>query len=359
MDGAWLPGWQLGLIPFFMRTRVIFILAISFLSIYANCQEKPKKRIGILGLDTSHAIEFASMFNGQAAKPEFNGYEVTMAYPWGSRTIEPGYTRVPGFIEKAQKLGIKIAGSIDELLANSDYILLETQDGNLHVEQALAVFKAGKPVFIDKPFAANLADVCLIFELAKKYNVSVFTSSSFRYIEPVELISTGVKGKVLGADCFGPCQEEPSHPTIYWYGIHVVEMLYTIMGTGCTSVSRTHTDESDFIVGKWNDNRIGTFRGMRIGVGPYYHYGGFAYCEKEPVALDKYDGYGYFDLMKEILKFFETGIVPVPHETTIEIYAFMSASSKSMLSNGMPVNISDLINEAKLEASRKLNEIKY
>jgi hypothetical protein len=336
-----------------MRRKVLFILIMGLIVLTLEGQEKAKKRIGIIGLDTKHSIDFASMFNGAEVKTEFGDYRVTVAYPWGSKTIEIGYTRVPGFTEDAKKLGIKIAKSIDELLAQVDYVLLETQDGNLHIDQALAVFKAGKPVFIDKPLAANLTDVCLIYELGKKYNDPVFATSSFRYTEPVLEISGGKKGKVLGADCFGPCEEEPSHASLFWYGIHGVEMLFTVMGTGCESVTRTHTDETDLVVGIWNDKRVGTYRGMRIGKGPYYHFGGFAYCEKEAVPLDNYTGYGFYGLTKEVVKFFDTGIAPITPETTIEVYAFMEASNQSLLS-GKPVKIADVTANAKKVALKKL-----
>jgi hypothetical protein len=338
-----------------MKRIMLFTFLMGFFVSALAGQEKSKKSIGIIGLDTKHCIDFASMFNGTEKKSEFNDYRVTMAYPWGSKTIEIGYSRIPVFTEEAKKLGITIVGSISELLTQVDYVLLETQDGKLHINQVLEVFKAGKPVFIDKPFADNLADVCLIYELGKKFNVPVFGTSSLRYIEPLKEISGGAKGKVLGADCFGPCEEEPSHPSLFWYGIHGVEMLYTVMGTGCESVTRTHTDETDLVVGIWKDQRVGTYRGMRVGKGPYYHFGGFAYCEKEAVPLDNYTGYGFYSLTQEVVKFFNTGFVPVSPETTIEIYAFMEASNQSLLS-GKPVKIADTIAKAKKMALKKLQQ---
>jgi hypothetical protein len=134
-------------------------------------------------------------------------------------------------------------------------------------------------------------------------------------------------------------------------------MLFSIMGTGCEWVSRTRTPETDLVVGTWKDKRIGTYRGMRIGIAPYYHFGGFAYCEKEAVALDKYDGYGYYGLLKEMVGFFKTGTVPVCPETTIEIYAFMDASTRSAVS-GKPVRISDVIANAEKSALKKLKNYK-
>jgi len=260
------------------------------------------------------------------------------------------------FTEKAQAMGIKIAESIDELLQEVDYVMLETQDGHLHIAQALQVFKAGKPLFIDKPLAASLADVCLIFELAEIYKTPTFSSSSFRYITPVLEATSGKKGRVLGADCFGPSHEEPSHPSLYWYGMHAVEQLFSVMGTGCKTVSRTHTNDTDVAVGVWQDSRIGVFRGMRMGDAQYSHFGGVAYCEKGPVYLNDNSDYGYPGLMKEMVNFFRTGEAPVSSETTIEIYAFMDASTLSY-QTGKPVEINDVIQKAKEAAQKEL--LKY
>jgi len=313
------------------------------------------KRIGIIGLDTSHSTTFAAMFNGNDANPEFADFRVTVAYPWGSKTIEDGYSRVPMFTERIEAMGVRIVGSIDELLQEVDFVMLETQDGNLRLEQALPVFKAGKPVFLDKPMAANLTGVCLLYELAAKYDVPLFSTSSFRYIAPVLEATSGKRGSVLGADCFGPCKEEPSHPSLYWYGMHAVEMLFTVMGTGCKTVTRIHTKETDLAVGTWNDSRIGTFRGMRVGEEHYYHFGGFAFCEKGPVKLDSYADFGYPGLMNEIVNFFRTGHIPVSPETTIEVYAFMDASTLSY-QTGKPVRLDDVIKKAKKTAKKELKK---
>ena len=78
-------------------------------------------------------------------------------------------------------------------------------------------------------------------------------------------VVNGKIGKVLGADTYSPCTLEKTHPDFFWYGIHGVELLYTVMGIGCKSLVRVHTEGTDVTVGTWEDGRIGTFRGTRTG----------------------------------------------------------------------------------------------
>ena len=148
-------------------------------------------------------------------------------------------------------------------------------------------------------------------------------------------------------DAFGPCHIEPHHPDLYWYGIHTMEVLYTIMGTGCQTVTRIHTEDTDFAVGVWDDGRIGTFRGIRKGASPY---GALVYGDKGVLRSGTYAGYE--PLVKEIITFFKTGKAPVPAEETIEIYAFMSAADISKTQNGKAISIPELIQKTK----QKINQ---
>ena len=302
-------------------------------------------KVGIIGLDTSHSIAFTKALNGQDALPEFAGYKITAAYPRGSSDIKSSAERIPGYTEEVKKLGVEIVNSIEDLLARVDVILLETNDGRLHLEQALQVMKAGKRMFIDKPIAASLSDTIAIFDAARHYNVPVFSSSSLRFEQVTQEIAGGKIGKVLGADTFSPASIEKTHPDLFWYGVHGVETLFTLMGTGCKSVSRLYTENTDIVVGLWNDNRIGTFRGIRSGI---YDIGGTAFGEKANLSLGK--EHGYNPLLVKIIEFFKTGVVPVPAEETIEIFAFMTAAEESKFKGGVVVEIEKVMQKAREEA---------
>jgi hypothetical protein len=321
-------------------------LGLSFTSSSAFSLEgafaQKGKRIGIIGLDTSHSVAFTKTFNNPDAGPEYGGYKVVAAYPKGSNDIESSVKRIPGYVEEVKKHGVKIVDSIKALLAECDVVMLETNDGRLHLEQAIPVFKAGKTVFIDKPVAASLADTIEIFNQAKRYDVPVFSSSSLRYAPTVQSIANGKAGKVLGADVYSPAHLEKTHMDFSWYGIHGVEMLFTMMGLGCKSVSRTHTEDSDVVVGLWDDNRIGTFRGIRFKKSGY---GGSVYGDQSIEALDGKGGYD--PLLVEVVKFFETKKAPVTPEETIEIFAFMEAADESKRQGGKSVTLESVMQKAK------------
>lgn len=318
--------------------------ASSFLPAAAFGFDKPAaasgKRVGIIGLDTSHSIAFAKELNNPTPSPDWAGYKVIAAYPKGSNDIESSVKRIPEYTEQVKKMGVEIVDSVDALLRKVDVVLLETNDGRLHREQALKVLAAGKPVFIDKPLAASLSDILAIMEAAKKQKVPFFSASSVRYMNGIADLD---KAQVVGADTFSPAVLEKTHPDLFWYGIHGVEALFAVMGTGCQSVVRLHTPNTDVVTGIWADGRVGTFRGTRTGK---HTYGGTVFVKDGTgtITLGPYGGYN--PLLKDIIRFFETGEAPVKPEETLEIYAFMEAADESKRNRGASVRLDSVLKKA-------------
>ena len=294
-------------------------------------------KVGIIGLDTSHSVAFAQTLNDPAAANDLGGYKVVAAFPQGSHDIESSVSRIPGYTKEIEKLGVEIVSSIEELIKKVDVVLLETNDGRIHLEQALPVLKAGKRMFIDKPVAASLADVFSIFEASKKYNTPIFSSSSLRYFENAQDIEQGKSGRVIGADIFSPATLEKTHSDLFWYGIHGVELLFTVMGTGCKNVYRVFNNDNEIVVGQWDNNRIGTFRGIRTGK---KDYGGIVFGEKDIFTIKPPTGYR--SLLVKIIEFFQTGKPPVTPEETLEIYTFMEAAHQSSRKNGTAVSLASV-----------------
>ncbi|MHC4460699.1 MAG: Gfo/Idh/MocA family protein [Planctomycetota bacterium] len=332
-----------------MKRSILFIVLISgFLTSSLSAQAKEKVfRLGLIGLDTSHVTAFTGLINKAEEK---YGCKVVAGYPGGSPDINISASRVKKYTQQLRdKYGVEIVNSIEELCRKVDGVLLESVDGRPHLEQVKPVIAAKKPVFIDKPMAGSLADVIEIFRLAKKNNVPCWSSSSLRFSPGVVDVRNDPNiGGVMGCDAYGPCSLEPHHPDLYWYGVHGVEMLFTIMGPGCETVTRTQTDGFEMVVGKWADGRIGTFRGIRKGKSGY---GATIFGAKKITPAGKYAGYG--PLVNEIIKFFKTGKPAVPEAETIEMFAFMSAADESKAKGGAAVSLIELIEKAK-----KYNEVR-
>lgn len=332
-----------------MMMRLLVLVVLTFFAADSAAAPRGPVKIGIIGLDTSHSVAFTKLINGDGADGLLAKYQVVAAYPQGSTTIPSSYERIPRYIEEVGGYGVEIVDSIEELLVAVDVVLLETNDGKPHLEQALQVIRAGKPVFVDKPAAASLDDVVAIYEAAEDAGVPLFSSSSLRYAANAQAIREGSVGDVQGAFAYSPAPVEPSHPDLYWYGIHGVEMLFTVMGTGCESVVRTRTEGAESVTCTWKDGRIGTFYGIRDGESGY---GGTAFGSEGISEIGPYDGYE--PLVQAILEFFESGDPPVSAEETIEIYAFMSAADESKRRGGGAVDLSDVLQPAREAARAKL-----
>ena len=301
-------------------------------------EEKPAQiRVGIIGLDTSHAIAFTEVLNGDNPSPDVAGCRVVAAYPKGSNDIESSVKRVPEYTEKIKKLGVEIVGSIDELLSRVDAVLLESNDGRPHLEQARLVFKSHKPVFIDKPIAGSLRDAIAIIKESQAAGVPMFSSSSLRFGKATLAARGGALGAIKSCETSSPATLEPHHPDLFWYGIHGVESLFTVMGPGCKSVCRSQQDGKICVTGTWEDGRTGVFR---EGSG----YSGKAVGATATGDLGQYEGYR--PLVVEIVKFFRTGVVPVNPEETLEIYAFMEAADESKRQGGAAVTLESVLKAA-------------
>ena len=332
--------------------NILFIL-LAFLSVSFRLYAQDVIKIGIIGLDTSHSTAFTELLNGDSDDKFVKEFEVVAAYPYGSKTIQSSYERIPGYIEEVKKHGVEITSSIAELLDKVDCVMLETNDGRIHLEQAMEVFKSGKICYIDKPIGATLGQAIAIYEMAEKYNVPIFSSSALRYSPQNQKLRNGEFGKILGADCYSPHKVEPTHPDFGFYGIHGVETLYTLMGTGCESVNRMSSQDADVVVGRWKDGRIGTFRGIKEGPAIY---GVTAYTPKGSIAAGGYEGYKV--LLDQILTFFKTGVAPISKEETIEIFTFMKASNMSKEQNGKIVTMEEAYRKGLKDAQKLIKTYK-
>ena len=310
-----------------------------FLILSAAILPAAELRLGIVGTDTSHVGAFTKMLNDPAAPGHIAGAKVVAAYKGGSPDIESSRSRIEKFTQELRdKWQVRIFDSIPEMCKQVDAVLIEGVDGRVHLAQARQVIAAHKPLFIDKPLASTLEDAREIARLAKEAGVPWFSSSSLRFNGVAKLRTPDLDGALTWGP--GPF-EEHHHLDLSWYAIHPIEMLYTLMGQGCEQVTRVAGGDADLIVGRWKDGRIGTIRALR----PYGNYGAVAFRpgqgkgkgQTTETFSDPSDG--YTPLVREIVKFFETGTPPVPNAETLEMFAFMDAAQRSKEAGGQPMTL--------------------
>jgi hypothetical protein len=308
------------------------MIRLALLAACAAALSAADLRIGIIGTDTSHATAFTSFLNDPANPNFIPGARVVAAFKGGSKDLPESANRVEKYAAELQsKYGVEIVPDIATLLTKVDAVLLESVDGRPHLEQARPVIAARKPLFIDKPLSSNLDDAREIARLAKAANVKWFTSSTLRFAPFVqEMKRPGIQGVIT----WGPGPEEEHHQLdLSWYGVHPIEMLYTLMGTGCVEVARTVSSSGDVITGHWRDGRIGTVRTLK----PYGEFGAVVYFEKTLLQSPEKTKFSYVPLVQEIIRFFQTGAAPVPNEESLEMFAFMDAAQRSKAAGGKPM----------------------
>jgi len=290
-------------------------------------------RLGIIGTDTSHVIAFTQALNDPNAKDHVPGARVVAAFKGGSADIEESASRVEQYAsELKDKWGVRLVGSIQDLCPVVDGLLLESVDGRKHLAQFQEAVHCEKPVFIDKPLASTLEDALHIARIAQQAKIPWFSASALRFSPIQEMRSQDMTGAIV----WSPGPLEPHHALdLSWYGIHGVEMLYTLFGAGCEAVSRISTPDSDVVTGRWEDGRLGTLHTQR----PYGTYGAVVFLKNRTIVANTSIKPDYTPLIKQIVAFMQSKIPPVPNLETLEEFAFMEAAQRSLEQGGRAVEV--------------------
>jgi predicted dehydrogenase len=292
-------------------------------------------RAGIIGTDTSHVPAFVKTFH---SRPEWK-VRIVAAFKGGSPDLPLSATRVEKFAQAIREQGVEIVDSIDALLQKVDVVLLTSVDGRTHLGQVTPVMKAGKRVFIDKPLAAALDDARKIAALSEQTGTPFFSASSLRFHPQIPAFrkDKGV-GRITRVEATYVLNPLEFHPDLFFYGIHGVEALYAVMGTGCTTLSRKREGDLDVTACTWKDGRVGAYRGIPKAdpSQPLIRIVG------ESGSLATSGGVNYEPLDRAIAEFFHTGHPPVSVAEMIEVIEFMTAAQMSKERGGVEVKLAEL-----------------
>ncbi len=294
-------------------------------------------RLGIVDFDSSHCIEFTRRFNHVSvdADQQVTGARVVIGCP-GKSLMQP--ERIPGFTSQVESCGVRLVDNPADMLGEIDAVLVLSLCGSAHLDRVRPFLEAGLPAYVDKPFACTLGDAREITTLAQQCQQVVFGTSALRFSDDVieMTASEDQTGAINGVFSYGPAKRADGNPGLFHYGIHATEVLFTLMGSGCESVSTAFTEDAEVVTGKWADGRIGTLRGNRSG---HTAYGFVAFCENGVIERRASTRFAYRNLCQHIVNSFETGTPAVPPKLTLEVVRFVIASMESEQQSGAWVRL--------------------
>ncbi|MCQ2431217.1 MAG: Gfo/Idh/MocA family oxidoreductase [Clostridia bacterium] len=251
-------------------------------------------------LDEWHANNYPQLFK-DASDGEI---EVAIAY---GQIPSP----ITGMTSEAwcEKFGVKLAASIEEVVEQSDAIVVLSPDTpEQHPALCKLPLASGKRVYVDKTFATSKKIAEEIFENAEKHNTPCFSSSALRF-------STEIKA----ADKKGIDFISARGPGLFSnYAIHQVEPIVTLMGSEVRRVMGIGTEKNPGLAIDYKDGRRAVMN--TLGGGPF----DFLVKYEDGRSLHIPDCSNYFpNFITDLVDFFRTGDVKVAHAETIAIMGIL------------------------------------
>ena len=178
-------------------------------------------RIGLVGVDGSHAEDFLRHFNS-----EDRHHDIAVTAFWGgdaARTAEL----------LALAPGLLAADSLDQLIADVDAVIVGDRHGDLHLPHALPAIAAGKPVFADKPFTCSVADAVALIDAADRAGTPLLSGSALRW----QAETARLKARLAYLDGpfaisgYGTWYPDSEYGGAIFYAIHTIELMQELVGT--------------------------------------------------------------------------------------------------------------------------------
>lgn len=284
-------------------------------------------RIGMIGLDTSHAIAFTKCLQ---APDVAENQKVKGARVVSCMRFETPFQGEDGLNERQKQLEgweVTVTTDFDEAVAECEALMLEINDPAYHLEYFTRCAKLGKPIFLDKPMADNTANARTIYKIAKDKGVRVFSASSLRFV-PGLLDACATVPNPLYTSTYGPLGKAPAGSSIVWYGVHAFEMLQRAMGQGAVGVFARRDKAGVVCIVEYPDSRRGV---VELTEGAYA-YGG---CLREKGKAAPYtcdNSRLYPGELEKVVAFFKGAESPVSLDDALEVTAMLDAAERSVQS---------------------------
>jgi hypothetical protein len=250
----------------------------------------------------------------------------------------------PGVAEKMKKeQGFeKVFTDPVQLAKESDAVHVEHADYRRSLELSRPALEMGKPVFINRPFTATIADAEEVVRLAKAYKAPLMSASTLEFQPEVLEMQTFAKekGPLRAYEAYCPEQH------FSWMFPHVINYAHAAFGGGIDTAYYTGTFNLD--LGKWIDEHLpfGTSlcvltwksrdgQPPMIGMNTIGNYPGTFHINAYGVGENKTftAGNNLFDYMFSALHaFYAERKVPRPYDAILEEHRALVAANVSRLS---------------------------
>lgn len=283
--------------------------------------------VALIGLDTSHAIEFAKRMQAEDCPRDqrITGLRAVscLRFPTPFHNEEGQDARQ----RQLENWGIKVTTDFNEAVSDCDAIMIEINDPSYHLEYFEKCAILGRPVFIDKPLADNIEHGLEIMRLAKENKVNAISASSLRF--DANLVKAcGEMPNPAQVNVYGPLGTAPAGSSIVWYGVHSFEMLERSVGRGAASVTVKMDGSGIVALVDYPDRR----RGIVELTKNVWIYGGTLRDSKTAISYSVAAENLYTSIMRNIAEFFRTGEADCHLEDSVEVMAMLDAAERSFKS---------------------------
>ena len=281
-------------------------------------------RIAFLGSDSTHTEAFGKRINGTDS-------------PWkGTARVEAIHGTDRAQTErKAAELGIaRVANTVQEAIQGVDLAMVIGRFGESHFAPASEALAAGIPTFVDKPFTVNLAEAMKLADLARVKKVPLVSSSPLRFAHEVLVLKERMSVAkdwlsvvvTVPANCtdLGP---DPRLRSVYFYGIHGIEVLLDLVGHAIKNVEVHRTQSVITTHITLADGRTVVFQLVR-DMAEAYAVDLHLRTGSERMAIEL-DGSYYSDVLEFLLRGFRVGSDRVPLDSTMAAIAILDTIERA------------------------------
>ena len=287
-------------------------------------------RIGIVGSDNSHAIAYSKLANIDRVV----GDRARVTTIWGADVARTAEVAEKGDIPT-------VVDSLHHLVDGVDAAIVVDRHGDLHAEHALPFLLEGKPVFVDKPFAIDLADCRRMLNAARQCHAPITSFSSLSIAPDTETMKAKIPGAVRLGHFAGPCDFGSEYGGPFFYATHLIELALSLLGERVIGLQATRAGDTVVVNAIWDNDTIGTLGYFKDAA---YHFHASLFGTDGMVSGEiRVNEDGYTEALKVAVEMFETGRNPLSTRHLLLPIVMTNAIVRSLDRDGEWVDIAGML----------------